>query len=356
VRQLEIKRCRRAPSQRISALDAEPTIAEEKPKHTPESVATKVIKALLKFSLKDKKQILNLVKLTPMSKQNEVQPSALEINSGANQTGTVDRSEPIILPKSRTLEEANENKRRIYCNGSLLFTIGQWLCRHHPSGQTVTNILLIAVTAILAGIAYRQYVFSETAERAYIAFGSKDGSLAEFREPIDDKPVIELHFFNSGLSEARHFSVQVHTNAAGSTYSFNQRHRTEGPYGGIMTSGVGGEYSLGAGAESIFYVTDPKQLWTSKELKNPKGWFSLEGQIEYCDIFGGYHCELFSAEYSPIVHDFVPGSNLLECIRGNIDPRALHGIEMGRPATFVEIPPCEQPSEPEYRQQPIAPR
>ena len=104
-------------------------------------------------------------------------------------------------------------------------------------------------------------------------------------------------------------------------------------------------------AERSYYVTDPKQLWTASQLDQPNECFWIYGQMEYCDILGGYHCENFGAEWSPAVGDFVP-REFLRCIREDPDPRSLHGVEMGKPVTFKEIEPCEQPNEPEYSKEP----
>jgi hypothetical protein len=219
------------------------------------------------------------------------------------------------------------------------------------SAQDVTNMLLALFTGALVWVGWQQYKFGRTTERAYVVFGSRDGTLAEFGKSIAGKRSIKLHFFNGGRSVARHFGVQVHTCAGGSRFSFSQRHRFKGPLGSMSASYPGDESDLGAQAERPYYITDPKDLGTASELAQPKGCFRINGQMEFCDILGEYHCEFLGAEWSPTLEDFVP-REFLQCVRENPDPRAFHGIEMGKPVTWEEIEPCEQPAEPEYSKVP----
>lgn len=234
--------------------------------------------------------------------------------------------------------------------GAPFFRVTHWLWKHFPHGQVLTNWLLVFVTLGLGLIAWKQYAFGKASERAYVVFGSRQGNLADFGATIDGKESIRLHFFNSGQSVARHFSVQVHTCAAGGTFVFSQRHRTRGPVGDKMTSSAADELDLGAQAEHTVYVIDSKQLWTVDQLRQP-GCFWIVGQMEYCDIFGTYHCQNFGAEWTPAVGDFVPRM-FLQCQRQPIDPRSLQDWHIGTTELRTEIEPCEQPDEPEYNREP----
>lgn len=182
----------------------------------------------------------------------------------------------------------------------------------------------------------------QTSERAYVTFGSKSGSLAEFRDnPANtDKPIVVLHFFNAGRSTARHFAVHL---AHGEIY---HRHRFRGS--GIISSiGSGSERDLAGGAEHVEFVTDPKWLWTTKQIADPSGFLTVLGDFEYCDIFGAYHCQGFGAQYMPSVKEFVPFGNTMPCVVESPGPRShLPG--------YKEIETCEQPGEPEYIKLPPA--
>jgi hypothetical protein len=226
--------------------------------------------------------------------------------------------------------------------------LGRWIQK--LPAQNVTNVLLAIFTGALVWVGWQQYKFGRTTERAYVVFGSRDGTLAEFGKAIGEKRSIKLRFFNGGRSVALHFGVQVHTCAGGGRFSFPQRHRFESPLGSIMTSTPGDESDLGAQAERSYYIIDPKELWTASQLGQPQGCFWIHGQVEYCDTLGGYHCQSFGAEWSPALEDFVPRESL-QCIREKPDPLMSEGIDMGKAVTFKEIEPCEQPDEPEYRKE-----
>jgi hypothetical protein len=252
-------------------------------------------------------------------------------------------------------EEANhgrdQNPRYTHNYGAPFLCVARWLWKYFPRAQVATNWLLVFVTFGLGVIAWKQYTFGQVSERAYVVFGSKNGGLADFGSATaDNKEIIKLHFFNAGQSVARHFAVQVHTCAAGGTFMFTQRHRTKGPLGDMTTNSAADELDLGGQAEHTVYVIDPKQLWTVDQLRQP-GCFWIQGQIEYCDIFGTYHCENFGAEWAPVVGDFVPHI-FLQCLRQPIDPRGLEDWRMGNHELRTEIEPCEQPDEPEYNREP----
>jgi hypothetical protein len=271
----------------------------------------------------------------------------LTINSSKSHKDADESTDATRFPEDHPNNNAAHGEHRIKRFCECFAAWRHCLREHAPSAQTWTNILLVLFTGALAWVAWSQYDFSKTSERAYVVFGSKDGSLAEFGNPIDGKKSIKLHFFNGGQSVARHFGVQVHTCAGGGKFQFTQRHRTKGPFGEIMTQSPSNESDLSAQGERNVYVIDPKELWTAQQLAEPKGCFWITGQMEYCDIFGRYHCESFNTEWQPTIADFVP-SEFLQCTREGVDPRSLKGIFMGKAVTYKEIEPCEQPDEPEY--------
>jgi len=229
-------------------------------------------------------------------------------------------------------------KTEVYFAGAVtIFTlvlavvsIAQW-CQMVTANQNATKALQIT-------------------QRAYVSLGSKSGKLAEFGNGEKGKRIVIVHLVNSGLSTARHLVVHFATEAPhGFTFGFH-RHRFRSPGGGIMTSNSGIEIDLAGGAEHIEYLTEPTSL-IGEEATNPRGLFEVHGEIEYCDIFGGYHCDQFSVRYMPSpIADFTAGFRF-KCAIEKPDERAFHGVEDGKPATFTEIEPCEQPDEPEYQRE-----
>jgi hypothetical protein len=183
-------------------------------------------------------------------------------------------------------------------------------------------------------------------QRAYIVLGSADGTLAKFGPIIDKasgKRIIILHAFNAGQTTARHFSVRAFANTAAKSPLWLHRHRWAGPYG-TMVSEWGQQMDLGAKAEHFEYLTDPKYLWTAQQLKVPNSLFNVIGEFEYCDIFGGYHCESFALEYRPPpVDDFVGSDMKLPCYVEKDINTAFYERKGQK-----EIQPCEQPDEPEH--------
>lgn len=191
---------------------------------------------------------------------------------------------------------------------------------------------------------------AHAAQRAYVAFGSKTGQLAETtNQQIENKPIIVLHFFNAGQTTARHFIVHIY----GSQFTHIHRYKFEGmPW--TEGQATPGEMDLAAQAEHLESITDPKLLRTEKQLADPKATFVIRGEFEYCDIFGSYHCQQLSTRYSPLTGKFDPflGADLA-CLIEQPDPRVFEGAEYeGKWFKVKEIEPCKQPSEPEYYRQP----
>ena len=179
----------------------------------------------------------------------------------------------------------------------------------------------------------------QTTERAYVTFGSKSGELGEFIDnPMPgEKPIIVLHFYNSGGSIARHLAIHAVTD---NDVPMSSRHRFKGPRGDIVSTGMSIERDLAADAEHLEYIISP---WSQRELADmaERKRFSVFGQFEYCDIFGIYHCQGFSTNYLPNIKQFVP-STAQPCV---FEPTG----SKERPGKgYKEIEPCEQANEPEY--------
>jgi hypothetical protein len=114
---------------------------------------------------------------------------------------------------------------------------------------------------------------ARAAQRAYVAFGSKTGQLAETtNQQIENKPIIVLHFFNAGQTTARQFIVHIY----GSQFTHIHRYKFEGmPW--TEGQATPGEMDLAAQAEQLESITDPKLLRTEKQLADPRATFVIRG-------------------------------------------------------------------------------
>lgn len=226
---------------------------------------------------------------------------------------------------------------------------------------------------------------SEASQRAYVQLGSESGALADFGLAVEPQtPIIVLYFFNSGQSIARHFRAFAYSYSKSIKQPFppnRHRHRFKIPLGDlrgaiVVTIGeiiikVEGDIKLteqtqlklgeigmymaqqsrgeGLAASDIpsrglqkEYVVDSKWLLTRNKLDDKEERYTIFGDFEYCDIFGIYHCEKFSALWHPLpVGTFMRGVEP-HCVIEKISPEAIHL------PNAVEIEACEQPNEPEY--------
>ena len=234
-------------------------------------------------------------------------------------------------PQSET-DEQKDHRKRSHRLQKANFIVG-----------IVTLFILIIYTAINYGLYEATSQSAIATEQAQIAFGSKDGTLVSFGNPIaEGKRVLIIHFFNAGGSTAGHFAVNVGTNVSGNN-PWGHRHRWLGPQGDIATEGMGEEVDVGAGAETKVYFSNSKVLKSDKELSDPNTWFNIMGEFEYCDIFGRYTCQSFGAVYRPPPINAFVGGIRLPCI---VDASVNAGAFADR--GYKEIQPCEQPSEPKY--------
>jgi hypothetical protein len=228
-----------------------------------------------------------------------------------------------------------------------------------------------------------------TSQRAYVSLGDESGKLAEFHDITNsDKPIVILHFFNSGGSLARHFNAVLYASSVSlgnvgidrPQPSLSHRHRFRIPpseafgrgaivttEGTIVTDVMGQTQNLEAArnqfgwmakqpkggrietadvppkALTLEYLTDNQWLVSRTTLADPNEDYTVQGDVEYCDIFGGYHCEKFTARYfPPPTNDFVQ-STKPACMIENLQP-----TDVNLPKGTVEIAPCEQPDEQEY--------
>jgi hypothetical protein len=254
--------------------------------------------------------------------------------------------------------------------------------------QTITLIVL----GIYTGINYLLYKNSvdsfQATQRAYVSLGDETSKLAEFRDREGlKKPIVILHFFNSGDTVARHFRATIYSSSIPPSSNFptiempqGHRHRFRVPPSddfpegvivetqGTLVTDVRGTGRTLAVFQSEFgwianqpkgpptetadiapkgrkleYLTDDKWLLPRAQLNDPSTDFTVVGWAEYCDVLGKYHCKGLTARYLPApINDFVE-SNDLQCVVETVGPQNVH-----LPKGSVEIAPCEQPNEPEY--------
>jgi hypothetical protein len=161
-------------------------------------------------------------------------------------------------------------------------------------------------------------------ERAYVGIGDRQGKFADFSpEPDKDgKLQVRLYFFNAGHSPALSFSP---TFAAPSPPPTPARHNNR--YKCVDANGakIGDEETtspvrIPAESTSVFFPFSiaPWRLDEIKKGIEPK--LVIAGTLEFCDIFGVYHCHEFAIEYKIApVSDFVWAN---DGIAGNLCPRS----------------------------------
>jgi len=221
-------------------------------------------------------------------------------------------------------------------------------------------------------------------DRAYVSIGDQKGVSLELRDVSgSDKPIVVAHFFNSGSSLARNFRATL----SASSTSLKQeavpvlhRHRFQLPpsealpRGAVITTegdqifrtraqvqAPGEAFSrfswekkppklenieeadIPPKGDDLEYLTDNDRLLTRAKLSRPEERYTIEGDFEYCDIFGVYHCEKFVARYMPPpVNDFIQALRV-QCVVEQVNPK-----DIDLPDGTLEIDSCEQPGEREY--------
>lgn len=198
----------------------------------------------------------------------------------------------------------------------------------------------------------------KAAQRAFVIFGSPEGKLAELCD-VNGYQFAKLFFFNAGNTPARHLAIHAFVSRpdrATQEIAPYHRHRWVSATGQTDTTGLGVASDLGAKAERTDYIIKNMEGLTPEFLKQHEiPWadshrgMGMDGELEYCDVFGQYHCESFSIYYNTDLNDFVPelGSDK-GCRRGTVPPP--------KQTTFFdqpvsEIEPCEQPNEPDYEKE-----
>ena len=170
----------------------------------------------------------------------------------------------------------------------------------------------------------------EASERAAVNLGGPDGTLAELKEQDGEKAIL-LHFFNSG-TVAKRVSINAWTDPQHPPplQHLSRYQVTMVPPG--MNAVVSNPVSIRNGVEvkvcgQCSYIDEvPEYRLPSADrlaamIKPPKGppgpfpeRLEVDGEIEYCDLFGEYHCEAFTLQYIPLpVGRFLQAVNIGHC-------------------------------------------
>jgi hypothetical protein len=189
----------------------------------------------------------------------------------------------------------------------------------------------------------------KTSERASVGFGSKDGTLITCGPILREHQTLRFHFHNGGLSSARHLLIQIQTSKLSPAKQIQHRHRFVTSNGIKGTISPGPEIDVAAQGDTSYLFSQPEsELPTPQELRDTKHSFFLHGEIQYCDVFGDYHCTAFGARYDADVGEFVPSVGI-PCHVESGDTEAWRNFQkMNLGASITEVQQCEQPDEPEY--------
>jgi hypothetical protein len=129
--------------------------------------------------------------------------------------------------------------------------------------------------------------------RAYVSLGDKKGRLLTIY-----KGILTLFFYNTGRTPARHLFVQFDLDPNGTPFRHLERITIVGGWakGGMVFSPSGPEIPSG----EVVSIAQPARLTQPKPM--PITTLAVNriylGHFEYCDIFGGWHCDTFQVRYS----------------------------------------------------------
>ncbi len=216
--------------------------------------------------------------------------------------------------------------------------------QQHSDNKTLIRVTRAAVAGawIYAAVAAFQYCAMVQAnretdrnfrasERPYVSIGNRDGTIAELSWTKDSKPTIRLYFFNAGRSPALNFTVSAMVWPEWQLPKHIERYKwTEGGQ-------VHWNFSMGARdipAESLDVETVyPSGQLPGYKFKDPNI-LGAQGTYEYCDEFGGWHCQAFMVQYDwSLERFFVAMNNACEDTHDTV------------PRNATILPRCEQPGE-----------
>lgn len=270
-----------------------------------------------------------------------------------NQTTHLSAERKALIPKNQphTKEKQWRTDQKNYWERQI--NIAKWL----------NGITLIAAIVGLVGLIFIWETLKATqnqarialdqlrSQRPYMSLGKADGTIAEYIPPDEGKSkgTILLYFQNTGPVAATSFLVNVFNNLPLKNVQ-KDRHIERWrllykgwPSGKMMGSGAT------VGANSVYSEAlnpnhvPPWEEWKLIEADQLENGFHIMGNLEYCDWWGDYHCEMFTVEYTPSpVNKFIATWNI-ECpFWPPTDPNK--GVSDPMFETKL-LPRCKQPEE-----------
>jgi hypothetical protein len=186
--------------------------------------------------------------------------------------------------------------------------------------------------------------------RAYVSVRAEHGDAVTLvGDPKTKETRVLISFYNAGQTPAHNFRNAFATGGVSkSTGRFDrgddiERYRTvgTGPFSGLIAGGGG----LDIPARSTYTDYLPtEQMPTEKEWREiengRKPLFTIWGNYQYCDEFGGYHCRMLSFRYQTSPRSgFVPSSFTdMDCHTPPVVPPK-------EPAPVKVLTRCAQPEE-----------
>lgn len=198
----------------------------------------------------------------------------------------------------------------------------------------------------------------EANQRAYVSLGKADGTVAKYIPPSKgkNKGTISLYFQNTGPGPAVNFMVNaVRRLPKGhpllTEQSKKERHIVRWQYwfkGKPFGKGFTPGFTMAASSTQEIPLdamwTPTVKEWELINTGKVQDSLSISGNLEYCDRWGKYHCELFDINYKPSPVGFFTATSM-QCPEGFPflpDPKDL---TRGDDYSATPLPPCEQPEE-----------
>jgi hypothetical protein len=185
--------------------------------------------------------------------------------------------------------------------------------------------------------------------RAYVSVQAEHGDAVKLvQDPKTNETRVSISFYNAGQTPAHNFRDAFATGGVSkSTGSFNgdqiQRFQFvgKGPFSGGRSGGGGPDIPARSAHTEYLPI---EQMPTEKEWDEirtgKKTFFTIWGDYEYCDEFGGYHCRMLQFDYhiSPQMA-FVPSTFMdMDCLPKPVVPP-------DEPASVKVLRRCRQPEE-----------
>lgn len=200
-------------------------------------------------------------------------------------------------------------------------------------------------------------------QRPYMRLGKADGTIAKYTAPTGNtkKGTIVLYFRNTGPVAAINFLTNVVRVVPSDKALFSQQDRGERHIerwqvweGSVFPGQVstGGDMVEANSIEEV--VLDEKWTPTIEEWKLIDGGksensFSITGNLEYCDSWGKYHCEMFYLYYRPApLSRFT--AQMSRCLRGFPPLSDPSEIARADDTSATPLARCEQPEEREEKE------